>query len=106
METVSFPWCPASYWAKAITKRWQDTVWGIVEVGKLHIQAKEALEHGEFRALIEEELPFQKTTAAALMVISRHLAISNVQHVGHLPSSLGFSLIPVKQYRPTLYREP
>jgi len=27
-------------WAVAITKRWQDTVWGIVEVGKLLIQAK------------------------------------------------------------------
>ena len=53
------------------------------------VQAKAALEDGEFRTLIEKELPFQKSAAAALMLIARHEVISNVQHVGHLPASWG-----------------
>ena len=36
-----------SDWAKAITARWQDSVWAIVEFGGLLTQAKEALAHGD-----------------------------------------------------------
>lgn len=89
METVSFPWCPASYWAKAITKRWQDTVWGIVEVGKLLIQAKDALEHGEFLEMVEGDLPFGPRAGQFLMLIGGHPVISNTKHVSYLPPYWG-----------------
>ena len=48
---------PKTDWAKAITARWQDSVWAIVEVGRVLIQAKEALEHGEFLEMVGD-LPF------------------------------------------------
>jgi len=45
---------PKTDWANAITARWQDSVWAIVEVARMLIQAKEALEHGEFLEMVED----------------------------------------------------
>ena len=60
-----------------------------MEVGKLLIQAKDALEHGEFLEMVETQLPFHATTAGRLMLIARHGVISNYAHVHNLPSSWG-----------------
>ncbi len=63
------------------------SLWGIIEVGKLLIQAKEALEHGEFMGMIEEELPFGDSTARYLMLTSQHPTISNREYTHSLPAS-------------------
>ena len=60
-----------------------------MEVGKLLIQAKDALGHGEFLGMVEEDLPFKDRTADYLMLVGKHLVISNSQYTANLPSSWG-----------------
>jgi hypothetical protein len=57
--------------------------------GRLLIQAKAALPHGEFGAMCERELPFSTQTAQKLMAISGDARIANPAHVRLLPSSWG-----------------
>ena len=64
-----------------------DSVWAIVEVGELLVQAKAALEHGEFLKMVEEELPFTDRAARYPMLIGKHPVISNRKHASVLPSS-------------------
>ena len=65
-------------WAAAITKEWQATVRGIINVGKLLLGAKAGLPHGEFLPMIEKKLPFKRQTAFRLMTIAEHPILSNV----------------------------
>ena len=69
------------------TRRWQDTVWGIVEVGKLLIQAKDALEHGEFLKMFKGDIPFREDTAQRLMAIAGNQVLSNTAYTRYLPPS-------------------
>lgn len=76
-------------YADKILQRWQDSVAGILEVGQLLSEAKEKLAHGEFEAMVREDLPFGERTARRLKAISLDPRISNRTHVSALPPSWG-----------------
>ena len=48
------------YWRERINERWQESVQAIIDVGRLLLAAKAALEHGQFQTLFagNERLPF------------------------------------------------
>ena len=78
----------ADDFTSAITKRWQDSVLAIIDVGKLLLGAKAALPHGEFGSMVEsDKVPFGTSTARRLMVIAEHSILSKRAHVHVLPPS-------------------
>lgn len=83
------PGAPASAWAILISACWQTSVKAILEVGRLLTEAKQALPHGAFGAMIEADLPFAARTAQMLMAISADPRITNPKHVSHLPAAWG-----------------
>lgn len=72
-----------------IRQVWQSTVEGILEVGRLLIEAKASLPHGEFGDMIDADLPFKPRTAQRLMVIAADDKLSNTTHVSYLPPAWG-----------------
>ena len=72
-----------------ITASWGKQVPSIIETGKHIIEAKAELAGASFRAMVQKELPFEKSTAYALIAIAEHPVLSSVQHVGRLPPSWG-----------------
>ena len=58
----------------------------IIECGRLLIAAKDELKHGEFLKMIENNLPFKRSTAQALMKIASDRRITKNQHAGCLPA--------------------
>jgi hypothetical protein len=83
------PGAPASAWAVRISACWQASVKAILEVGRLLSEAKAALPHGAFGAMIESDLPFTARTAQMLMAISADPQISNPKFISHLPANWG-----------------
>jgi hypothetical protein len=79
----------ADDFAERITSAWQKAVASIIETGRLLIEAKNALDHGEFGKMIEDKLPFGWRTAQRLMEIAEHPILSKATHVSHLPPSWG-----------------
>jgi hypothetical protein len=80
----------AEFFVEKITAGWQKAVESIIQTGKLLLQAKAELPHGEFGKMIEPgKLPFTPSTAQRLMAIARHPVLSNPAHVQHLPPSWG-----------------
>jgi hypothetical protein len=75
-------------WAGRIRTSWQKCVEGIVETGKLLIEAKADL-HGRFEHMVYQKLPFDLRTAQRLMFIANNPAISNATHVSSLPATWG-----------------
>jgi phage N-6-adenine-methyltransferase len=57
------------------------------EIGRTLIEAKKKLNHGEFEAMIEEDLPFSPPTARRLMSIAKHPILSNRARGHDLPQS-------------------
>lgn len=55
--------------------------------GQLLIQAKEALDHGQFMAMTANQLPFTHNTACRLMSIAHNPVLSNFARVQNLPPS-------------------
>jgi hypothetical protein len=74
-------------WTSRIAAAWQKGVEAILETGRLLIEAKAALNHGEFESVIQLKLPFDRRTAQRLMAIARHPVVSNAAHAPHLPPS-------------------
>lgn len=70
-----------------ITAAWQKTVEAIFEVGQLLCEAKAALPHGEFEAMVEKSCPFNIRTAQRLMQIASNEVLSEATHGSHLPAS-------------------
>jgi hypothetical protein len=80
----------AEQWAKAIRRQMGKSVEAVLETGRLLMQAKADLTHGEWCRLFEAGLlPFSRSTAFRLMSIAEHNVIGNVAHVQHLPPSWG-----------------
>lgn len=69
--------------AQGIIAEYVSTVEGILRCGKRIIEAKEDLDHGQFGAMIELDLPFNRQTAFKLMTIARDHRF--VSHGKHLP---------------------
>ena len=74
----------ADQWAEAITASWQRAVASIIRTGRLLIEAKAKLRHGEWGPMVEK-LPFSHRTANYLMAIAEHRVLSNSQFVANLP---------------------
>lgn len=86
----------AAYYAAAINTEWRKSVEGVLEVGRLLIQAKEKCEHGDFLRLfkghenaVSEPVPFGADAAQQLMKVASHSVISNAEFVRYLPQSWG-----------------
>jgi hypothetical protein len=79
----------AAAWALRITTRWRTSIESIIETGQLLIDSKLSLEHGQFEAMIEVQLPFSSSTARRLMAIASDKRISDRAHVNVLPASWG-----------------
>jgi hypothetical protein len=67
---------------------WRSSLSGILEAGRLIAEAKAALPHGEFMAMVENDLPFKPSTAQRHMKIASDERLSNAAHVQHLPPRL------------------
>ena len=70
----------------------QKTVAGYVEAGRILIEAKEGLPHGQFLAMVREDLCFGRRSprmCQMLMKIARHPVIAKAKFVSHLPPSWG-----------------
>lgn len=81
-------------WADKIRTAHGQSVAGIVEVGRLLLEAKADCSHGEWGELTGRDggkglLPFNYRTAHRYMAIANNPTISNVTHVSHLPASWG-----------------
>ena len=73
-------------YAQRITNCQRKGVESIIECGRLLIAAKDELKHGEFLKMIENNLPFKRSTAQAIMKIASDGRITKYQHAGCLPA--------------------
>jgi hypothetical protein len=75
--------------AARINEAWQKGVDAVIETGMRIIDAREALEHGEYIAMVKDDLLVSRQTAHKLVSIASNKVLSNVAHVRHLPPSWG-----------------
>ena len=73
-------------YAQRITACPRKSIQSIVECGRLLIAAKDELKHGEFLKMIDNNLPFKRSTAQALMKIASDGRITKYQRAGCLPA--------------------
>ena len=73
-------------YAQRITACQRKNINSIIKCGRLLIAAKDELKHGEFLRMIENNLPFKRSAAQALMKIASDRRITKSQHVGCLPA--------------------
>jgi hypothetical protein len=78
-----------SKWSRLICAAWQKSTTAIIETGRLLIQAKDSLEHGQWLEMVRAELPFTGRTAQRLMAIASNPVIANAAHASLLPPSWG-----------------
>jgi hypothetical protein len=64
------------------------TVESIIRTGKLLIEAKAKLKHGDFIAMLRSDLPFKERTAQRLMCIARSPNLANASTWTYLPARL------------------
>lgn len=74
-------------YARRIAESWGAIADNIFAIGRTLVEAKEALAHGEFTAMVEADLPFGPRTARRLMAIARHPVLSDRTHASVLPGS-------------------
>src|SRR2546428_5727546 len=74
-------------WARLILSEWRKSVEAILETGRLLFQAKETLPHGEFRAMVREDLRWSPRMAQMLMAVAQHPVLSKANHGALLPAS-------------------
>lgn len=79
----------AARWTVRITRCWRQSVEGFFRTGSMLIQAKVALDHGQFQAMIESKLPFGARTAQMLMAVAADKRLSNAKRISHLPPNWG-----------------
>ena len=73
-------------YAQRITNCQRKSIQSIVECGRLLIAAKDELKHGEFLKMIENNLPFKRSSTQALMKIAADVRITKYQRAGCLPA--------------------
>jgi hypothetical protein len=78
-------------WAATVAAAWHEArgaaLLMIVSVGAKLVQAKAALPHGDFLAMIEADLPFGARTAERLMAVAQDARLANPTHASLLPPS-------------------
>jgi hypothetical protein len=73
-------------WAALINAAWRKSIEGIIETGRLLIEAKARLKHGQWLPMLNR-LHFDVRTAQKLMEVARHPVLSNTSSIPHLPPS-------------------
>ena len=73
--------------AARINEAWQKGVDAVIETGLRIIDAREGLEHGEYIAMVENDLHFKRAMAFKLVAIASNKVLSNVSHGKHLPTA-------------------
>jgi N6-adenosine-specific RNA methylase IME4 len=76
-------------WAARITEAWRPSVLANFETGRLLIEAKASMPHGDFLNMIERDLPFGARTAQMLMKIGSDQRLANAKYVSCLPPHWG-----------------
>jgi hypothetical protein len=76
-------------WASRIAATWRGSVEAIIATGRMLLNSKSSLAHGQFESMIAEKLPFGARTARALMQIARNPLLTDRQHVAVLPPHWG-----------------
>ncbi len=79
----------ASEWARRIRASLEKSVEAILETGRLLVEAKAALPHGQFEKMVEADLGWSPQTVRKFMAIARHPVLSDRAHVRVLPASWG-----------------
>ena len=77
----------AEAWADVICDAWRSSVLGVIRTGRLLMEAKGSIAHGEWARLCDEILPFSGRTAERLMRIAAHERLSDPTHASVLPPS-------------------
>ncbi len=78
-----------SGWARRIGAAWGSVLENVLATGRTLVEAKEALPHGEFEAMVAADLPFSARSARMLMTIAQDGRLLNRKHVSVLPPSWG-----------------
>ena len=76
-------------WAARIRAAHKETVSAFLKLGRILSAAKDALPHGEFLKMIEDDLPFTASTAQRLMKIAADPKIANAARAQLLPPAWG-----------------
>lgn len=74
-------------WTASIRDMWTTAAEAFIGAGRELIDAKATLRHGEFEAMVEDDLPFGPRTARRLMAIALDPRIADRTHVSVLPAS-------------------
>jgi N6-adenosine-specific RNA methylase IME4 len=78
--------CPtAAAYTERIASCWRQSLDAFLEAGRLLIEAKRALPHGDFEAMVRKSLPFEPRTAQMLMKIAADRRLTNPNHGSLLP---------------------
>lgn len=72
-------------WVEHITSTFRDSIESTILVGMLLLEAKASLPHGEFEAMVEDDLPFVPRTGRMFMAIAADLRLRS--HGSVLPPS-------------------
>lgn len=76
-------------YAARIRAEMSGTVQSIIETGRTLCEAKAKLKQGEWKLMVENDLPFARQTAFRLMAITHDPRLADVTHVQHLPPHWG-----------------
>lgn len=80
----------AEQWAKRIIVQHRETAESMIETGRLLLQAKKELGHGEWGRMFEERLiPFRQRWAEMFMAVASNRLLSNSHDRANLPPALG-----------------
>jgi len=76
-----------SEYAERIRTTFRQSVEAIMETGRILAEAKDKLKHGEFTAMVTNELPFSPRTAQMMMALTGDARLSDPKHASLLPPS-------------------
>jgi hypothetical protein len=74
------------FFANEIRTSWQKAAESVIETGRVLLEAKRQLPHGEFGDMVRSKLPFGERTAQMLMTIAKHPLLSKPKHASVLPA--------------------
>lgn len=75
-------------YVQRITAAYHRTVDSIIEIGQILQEAKDAMPHGHFEAMVKADLPFGPRQAQRLMAIARCPSLANATSRSLLPASI------------------
>jgi len=89
--TATFPAQPPSLddWVERIARQVEKSARSLIELGKVFIEAKASLGHGDWQELFQHgKLRFSQRTAQRLMQIADNTTLANTTNSSYLPPSL------------------